>query len=210
MAGLYPKLKLFLLLLLATFVSPNSNENKVSVNDAKANLVSEIRRASRGIWSFRTSDISERKSDISEETIENLAEVLAWFYGEGNHTFQRNIFETIFGPDVTLTDQQIQTVLYDFKTDDSYESLINKLYSHVKQTKDGVVQNRVMEKSKFVKKFKDSLKKSLQQGFTLMGTLNKLWTKNYECYKALSEPMNKWKNEEKVCAIAAVSPKRQS
>lgn len=146
--------------------------------------------------------IEEKKkvsnSEVADETISKLAEVLAWF---DEREFAKEIIEIIFKKPPTtekqanLSSKQIETVLFDFKVDGAWQSAINAFYSELPSTHQSTP---IVEKKVLGKKLNRALKKQLKRGFTLTHTLNEIWNESYKCWQALNHTLKKWKAEQKV------------
>lgn len=161
----------------------------------KSNLINE---RCRSLMNLIEQAKKMTNSEVSSETVNKLAEVLAWFNEYG---FAHKIIELIFkkpettGRQANLSDKQIQTVLLDFKLDGESESLITAFYSELPSTHQNT---SIVEKKVLGKKLNRALKKQLKRGFTLIHILNDIWSENYYCWKALNHRLKKWKDEKNV------------
>ena len=143
-----------LLLMLLTFPpSEGSASAPIPMTQRRKNLVNLIEEKKK-----------LANSEISAETVNKLAEVLAWF--DEQWGFSHEIIEMIFvtKKQTNLSDKQIQTVLFDFKVDGAWQSAISTFYLKLPSTHQST---SIVEKKVLGKKLNRALKTQLKRGFTL-------------------------------------------
>ena len=166
-------------LLFFAFVSGVGSNTAGNVYTRRRNLVKLIEEAKKSV-----------NSKVSDETVTKLAEVLAWF---DEPKFSEEVIEIVFtNPLINekLNDTQIQAVLLDFKMDGMRHSAIDAFYSKLPRTHQS---SSIVEKSHVGEEINFAFKEQLRRGFTLIYTLNKIWSENYQCWQTFNQPLKKWK-----------------